>query len=210
MALTREAATRGGPRAASARVLALRRAWGRWLPRLLLLVLVLGLAVAVQRLWLAQGLHAANRLLDEGRTAPGAPAMVVLGHATALEREGRVEEALAAYAQAESLGHAAIGHAARVNVANLYLRQGIAAAVDEGQAQRALVLVQLAKTTYRRALRDQPDDWNARYNLELAARLVPDHQVRSWRRQGSESEVEDSEVEKSGWSDMIGQPRGMH
>ena len=60
-------------------------------------------------------------------------------------------------------------------------------------------------------LRERPDEWNARYNLELAQRLVPDYEVRNWRRSGSEAEVEEAlKRDKSAWTEMIGTPRGMH
>lgn len=169
------------------------------------------LAVGAQRGWLAWREHQANQQLAQGQAGPGAPARVVFAQAVALERAGRIEEALAVYAEAEALGSDAVQHAARVNVANLYLRRGIQAAREDGNAARALTLVQLAKTGLRRALRERPDDWNARYNLELALRLLPDYTARNWSRSGKDSEVEDAVLrDKAAWTDMIGTPRGMH
>jgi mxaK protein len=37
-----------------------------------------------------------------------------------------------------------------------------------------LPLVELAKQNYRDLLRDDPNQWDARYNLESALRLAPD------------------------------------
>ena len=67
----------------------------------------------------------------------------------------------------------AIGRAARYNSANLLLRQAIElrAGTEPGQA---LALIELAKENYRAILRSAPDEWDARYNLERAQRLVPE------------------------------------
>lgn len=193
--------------AAPRRTLAQGRLWSL----LLAALAVLALALACQRGLTAWQAERANRLIDAGETVDRAPAEVVFAHALALERRGRHDDALNAYAEAEVLGDERLRHAVRVNVANLYLRRGIAAASDEGNAQRAMVLIQLAKAGYRRALRDDPDDWNARYNFELALRILPDLEVRNWRRSGSESEIEEHlKQEKSAWAEMVGQPRGMH
>ena len=74
-----------------------------------------------------------------------------------------------------------------------------------------MVLIQLAKAGYRRALRDDPDDWNTRYNFELALRILPDLEVRNRRRSGDERDTEEEQKkDKSAWSEMVGQPRGMH
>ena len=66
-----------------------------------------------------------------------------------------------------------LGQAARYNAANLLMRQAIALRAG-AQPGLALPLVELAKEHYREVLRRDPDDWNARYNLERAQRLVPD------------------------------------
>lgn len=70
-------------------------------------------------------------------------------------------------------GDDALGRAARYNGANLLLRQAIA--LREGQHPgQALAFVELAKEQYREVLRTDPEDWDARYNLERAQRLVPE------------------------------------
>lgn len=174
-------------------------------------IALVALAFAVQRGWQGWQAGQANRLIEAGETRDHALPEVIFAHALSLDRKGRHDDALSAYAEAEVAGDERLRHAVRVNVANLYLRRGLAAAKDEGNAQRAMVLLQLAKAGYRRALRDDPSDWNARYNYELALRILPDLEVRNWRRSGSESEVEDQQKkDKSAWAEMVGQPRGMH
>ncbi len=58
------------------------------------------------------------------------------------------------------------------NLGNLYLQE----ALENGSeaAIRSLPLIELAKQSYRDLLRDDPMDWDARYNLELALRLAPE------------------------------------
>ena len=69
-----------------------------------------------------------------------------------------------------------IGRAARFDLANAYLRQGLAAADDPA---RARAIVELAKERYRALLRETPDDWDARYNLERALRVAPEGEERT-------------------------------
>ena len=38
----------------------------------------------------------------------------------------------------------------------------------------ALPLIELAKAGYRAVLRADPEDWDARFNLAMALRIVPD------------------------------------
>ena len=67
----------------------------------------------------------------------------------------------------------ALGQAARYNSANLLMRQamGVLASAQPGQA---IPLLELAKEVYREVLRKDPGQWDARYNLERAQRLLPD------------------------------------
>ena len=184
---------------------------GHWWTLFFGVVAVLALACAVERGLTAWRATQANSLIERGETMERAPAEVLFAHALALERAGRFDDALAAYAEAEVVGNDALRHAVHVNVANHYLRRGLVAARDENQAQRAMVLIQLAKAGYRRALRDDPDDWNTRYNFELALRILPDLEVRNRRRSGDERDTEEEQKkDKSAWSEMVGQPRGMH
>jgi len=70
-------------------------------------------------------------------------------------------------------GPTALGQAARYNSANLLLRQALV--VRSGaQPGQAIALVELAKESLREVLRQDPANWEARYNLERAQRLLPD------------------------------------
>lgn len=94
-----------------------------------------------------------------------------LAHAQAAS--GATEAALNSYQPLQA--HARLGAAARYNSANLLLRQAIALQAGPQPAQ-ALPLIELAKEQYRALLRDNPQLWDAKYNLERAQRLLPDPQ----------------------------------
>jgi len=93
-------------------------------------------------------------------------------HALALARGGRYDPALAAYKALVQGERGPLGPAALYNLGNLHLRE----ALKEGpaRASESLPLVELAKQAYRDALRADPTDWDARYNLERALVLAPE------------------------------------
>ncbi|MEZ0203330.1 hypothetical protein [Ideonella sp.] len=66
-----------------------------------------------------------------------------------------------------------VGAAARYNSANLLVRQAIEVRAST-QPGQAIALLELAKEYYREVLRDDPAQWDARYNLERTQRLLPD------------------------------------
>jgi len=68
---------------------------------------------------------------------------------------------------------AATVRAAQFNLANAYLRQGMR---DDLEASQRGPMLELAKQRYRDLLRLYPDDWDARYNLELALRMAPENE----------------------------------
>jgi len=58
------------------------------------------------------------------------------------------------------------------DLGNLHLRQALQVGLDD-EAQ-SLPLLELAKQSYRDLLRRDPNDWDARYNLERTLRLAPE------------------------------------
>ncbi len=77
------------------------------------------------------------------------------------------------YSRLEQSEIRALRTAALFNAGNTYLEQ--AATFDlQQEADRAIPLIELAKQSYRAALREDPALWDARYNLERALRLLPD------------------------------------
>ncbi|HEX6720005.1 MAG TPA: MxaK protein [Burkholderiaceae bacterium] len=126
-------------------------------------------------LWKLRRIAHANQQITTG-TPPqaddaSAPRELRFAQAHARAASGANEAALNRYGALH--GDDAIGRAARYNSANLLLRQAIElrATSEPGQA---LALIELAKENYRQILRTAPDEWDARYNLERAQRLVPE------------------------------------
>jgi mxaK protein len=104
--------------------------------------------------------------LDE--TAPEAK----FARAVAWSEAGDFEAALRTYKALTQGDDPALKLAALYNLGNLHLREALKDGADE--AFRSLPLVELAKQNYRDLLRRDPDDWDARYNLELALWLAPE------------------------------------
>lgn len=109
--------------------------------------------------------------------SPDAPPEARLARAAALARAGAHDAASKTYVGLIRTGDVdAIGRDALFNLANLYLRQGLAQGAGGPGGSEALPLVELAKQRYRDLLRASPGDWDARYNLERALRLAPEEQ----------------------------------
>jgi mxaK protein len=145
------------------------------LSRLLVTLLVLSAGLAVAQAWRLQRDRALNREIAAGGGAaaddPSAPGELRFARAYAQAASGAFDAALNHYATLHD--DTALGRAARYNSANLLLRQAAALRADD-HAGQALALIELAKESYRAVLRQDPDDWAARYNLERAQRLLPD------------------------------------
>lgn len=80
--------------------------------------------------------------------------------------------ALAAY-KAVILGNREdLRRIALYDLGNLHFRQALRVSGDD--ESESLPLLELAKQSYRDALRRNPFDWDARYNLERTLRLAPE------------------------------------
>jgi len=131
------------------------------------------------RLWRAaqwnalitSGAPPAAAAVTASQPAAPLPVQVQFAQAYAQAASGAEEAALNHYRALQE--DATVGDAARYNSANLLLRQA-ARLQDTPQAGQAIPLVELAKEGLREVLRRHPGDWNARYNLERAQRLLPD------------------------------------
>lgn len=100
------------------------------------------------------------------------PRPVALAQAVAFAASGQYGEAGRRYEALIAGGPLdEIGRAALFDLGNLYLRQG---AGNEAALVRSVPMIEQAKARYRALLRAAPDDWDARYNLERALRLVPE------------------------------------
>jgi mxaK protein len=89
------------------------------------------------------------------------------------------------------------------NMANARMRAAVAA-IGRGDYDKAIPLVTLAKSEYRTALRLDPADWDAKYNLDIAMRLV-----RDLPQAVGEDEEEPLQTPEKLWTDLPGVPKGL-
>jgi mxaK protein len=102
----------------------------------------------------------------------GAPAEARFAVAWAAGQRGEVTRAVALYREVAQARPALAG-AALYDAANALLREADRVAAN-GDWVGARPLFELAKETYREALRLEPGRWDARYNLERALRMAPE------------------------------------
>jgi len=108
----------------------------------------------------------------------------VFARAAVLSRAGDFADAATTYKLLIQDDATELRARARYNLGNAYLREALKNGVDE--AIQSLPLIELAKQNYRDLLRDNPLDWDARYNLELALRLAPEVYDAAVAENGSE------------------------
>lgn len=95
-----------------------------------------------------------------------------LAEALALAKAGKFNAAVKAY-KALLDAPDEVRLAALYDLGNLNMREALKN--GQGEAQRALPLIELAKQSYRDDLRVNPGDWDARYNLERALWIAPEY-----------------------------------
>jgi|SRR5690554_4372625 len=83
------------------------------------------------------------------------------------------DEAVETYSATERLANEQQFVQIHYNLGNLYLTQAIDLA-ENLSVDRAVAMADVAKDFYRSALKQQPDFWEAKYNLEAAQRLSRD------------------------------------
>lgn len=132
------------------------------------------LAAALQGLRLQQALRVNQAVAQAGNPAAVAADLpeARFAQALALAQAGRYDAALTAYKAVIQRDRSPLRPAAFYNLGNLHLREALKNGIE--RANDALPLVELAKQSFRDALRDDPADWDARYNLERALALAPE------------------------------------
>lgn len=187
---------------------AVRHLWGRLRPRLLLaLPVLLGLAAAGFGVsaWRADAANRGIAALEAGTDLDvgiGAPAPLLLARIGYLAGHGRLEKTEPLVAALDRAGAADAASRARYRIANARMRDAFGLLI-RGALDKAGPQVTLARQDYRRALRDRPDFWDAKFNLDVASRLIRDFPEFD-RASGDEMRAEPKQI----WTDIPGQPRG--
>ncbi|MGU3286147.1 MxaK protein [Methylobacterium mesophilicum] len=185
-----------------------RRLWGRIRPRLLLtLPALLGLAALGFGVsaWRADAANRSIAALDAGTDldpGTGAPAPVLVARVGYLAGHGRLVETEPLVAALDRMGASDAASRARYRVANARMREAFTL-LTRGAIDKAGPQVTLARQEYRRALRERPDFWDAKFNLDVASRLIRDFPEFD-RASGDELRAEPKQI----WTDIPGQPRG--
>jgi mxaK protein len=133
-----------------------------------------------------------------------AQADVAFARANFLLARGRIDEAQALVPQVRDIGDPRRLADLQYNIANARLRAAVGL-IEENKIDPAIPLVRLAKDGYRASLALVPDHWDARYNFDVAMRLV-----RDFPQLGQDQEEETPpEVPKQLWTDLPGLPKGL-
>ena len=119
----------------------------------------------------ANAAHAQPPTWATAGAADHLPPEARLARAVALSKVD-YDAALAAYKEIIQSSRTDLRLIALYDLGNLHLHHAIQAGLaDEAQS---LPLTELAKQSYRDLLRRDPNDWDARYNLERSLRLAPE------------------------------------
>jgi mxaK protein len=133
----------------------------------------------------------------------GGPFELRLARAYYLKNKHRYDEALATLSLVIDQGNAARQARSRYNLGNLYLEQATAHA-ETMDIAAALPLAGLAKQSYRQSLVLNSRQWDAKYNLEAAMRLLPEMD-----RISPDDEDETVQQKTQLWTTVPGFPRGL-
>lgn len=183
----------------------------RWRSRLALLALAVACAGALESAWRWHEARRISRAIAVWRAGAASSTealaqrepVLMLARAIRYGLQERHEEAADLFHYVAGQGSADLQAAAAYGLGNLYLRRALAQA-DGGEPARAQAEAELAKDAYRSALRLQPDDWDAKYQLELAHRLAPE-----FEQVESGSEPPDERTLRRLWTTLPGQVRGL-
>jgi mxaK protein len=173
-------------------------------------VLAIALAVLAVSAWQFAVKQRANAAIDGMRAgsevevdAAEAPPEMLDARAAFFLRRDRIDEAQPLLDQALLRADAPIQMRMLFNMANARMR-GAVAAIGKGDYDKAIPLVTLAKSEYRSALRLDPAFWDAKYNLDIAMRLV-----RDLPQAVGEDEEKPLQTPEKLWTDLPGVPKGL-
>jgi mxaK protein len=127
---------------------------------------------------------------------------VRLARAMYYARQQRYDEALATLSLIMDKGDRQLKTIVRYNLGNVYLQQAIKQ-LEAQNINAAQPLVALAKQAYRQALTLDSHFWDAKYNLDVAMRLLPE--MDKVTMQDDEAQTPPPQL----WTTLSGFPRGL-
>lgn len=179
--------------------------------RMIWLLLLASMSLGVFQCWSLYRVHRENQWMAElsaghdiaiDKLVTAAPE-VRLARAAYLRQKQRYNEALDTLSLIVGRGGNRLQSQSRYNLGNVYLTQAMAEA-EAGRINQAMPLLTLAKQAYRQALALDSGFWDAKFNLELAMRLLPEFD------RISPTEPDDDAAKPSQlWTTVPGFPRGL-
>lgn len=169
------------------------------------------LALALMQLATVYRMHRENAWLTELLSGHDidienvitASPQVRLARAVCLRQKDQFSEALDTLSVIVGQGDRRLQIQTRYNLGNVYLAQALDE-VEAGRLNQAMPLLTLAKRAYRQALALDSSFWDAKYNLELAMKLLPEFD------RISPGETDDDAAKPSQlWTTVPGFPRGL-
>ncbi len=143
--------------------------------------LAVSLSGALYSAAMLYGIHQDNELIRQLTSGKDVAVNKVIGgepelrlaRAFYFKQKHRYDEALSTLSLVMDKGDQKFQAKARYNLGNLYLEQAIQQ-VKSTHINEALPLLGLAKQAYRQSLALDSGNWDAKYNLEVAMRLLPE------------------------------------
>lgn len=120
-----------------------------------------------------------------------------------LAKRDRLDQARGFLEALDRSGDAPMRARAHYLIANALLRTALEH-IEKSELEAAGPFVNLSKREYRRALQLDPEFWDAKFNIDVAARLVrdfPDFE----RKSGDELSADPKKL----WTDIPGKPKGL-
>jgi mxaK protein len=177
---------------------------------ILWVALAVSLVAVIFHAWSLYRVHRENQLMlqliagrdvDVNKVVSGSPELR-LARALYFKQKHRYDDALSTLSLILDKGDRHFQAQARYNLGNLYLEQAVEK-VEAMHMNEALPLAGLAKQTYRQALALDSRNWDAKYNLEVAMRLLPEMD-----RVNSPDDNQNSQKAQL-WTTVPGFPRGL-
>lgn len=142
----------------------------RWLLMTLMIASAVVAGLSALALWQEKQVNDYIAEPEAYETVPDNP-RARFAYAGMLQRQQKTDAALAELTEVLGEADASLLPLAYYNRGNINLREALKLTDSDG---RQIPLVELAKQDYRSALALEPQLWNARYNLEVALRVVPE------------------------------------
>lgn len=142
----------------------------RWL---LIIIIIASAVIAVllsYQLWQEKQVNAYLEAPETVEPVPNDP-RAKMAYASVLVKHEKPDDALEVLTKVLGEADTSLLSMAYYNRGNINLRGALKLSSSDG---RQIPLAELAKQDYRSALALDPDMWNARYNLEIALRVVPE------------------------------------